>query len=253
MADTEQIQDQVRVQLEKWGYTVEPIQIAPGERRADFLATVDDERLVVEVTSKNDDGQYDRDLRNFGQAFQERRIERTGTLDRVLHNKNDQLRSTPAAADAVRIVWIEAIGRFRVTIARQIEATFYGRVSIPLPQTGGTVERYCYFFDHASCYSLPWVDAVIVSRGGAGRLLVNPHSEGDLHKFRATRIARLFESGGSLVSPFEEEQAGIAFSAHDFKGDRRDERAKCLFLEEKYNVRLFIPLRWNVATAAKEV
>ena len=64
MANTEQIQDRVRVQLERWGYIVEPIQVAASGRRAEFVATVDDECIVVEVTSKNDDGQYERDLRN---------------------------------------------------------------------------------------------------------------------------------------------------------------------------------------------
>jgi hypothetical protein len=253
LADTEQIQDRVHVQLERWGYTVEPIQVVAGARRADFVATVDDERIVVEVTSKNDDGQYDRDLRNLGQALQKRRIARTGTLDQTLHGKNDQLRSTPEAIDAIRIVWIEAIGPFRETIAHQIEAAFYGRVSVPVSETGETVERYCYFFDHASCYSLSWIDGVIVSLGSAGRLLVNPLSDGNPHKLRATRIARLFESGGGFVSPLEEEQAGRSFSAHDFQGDRRNERAKCSFLEGKYGVRPFIPVRWNVVTAAKQV
>jgi hypothetical protein len=162
LANTEQIQDRVRVQLERWGYIVEPIQVAASGRRADFVATVDDECIVVEVTSKNDDGQYERDLRNLGQALQKRHIERTGTLDRTLHGKNDQLRSTPEAVNAIRIVWIEAVGPFRETIARQIEATFYGRVSVPVLEADQTVQQPYYFFDYASCYSLSWIDAVIV-------------------------------------------------------------------------------------------
>jgi hypothetical protein len=102
---------------------------------------VDDECIVVEVTSKNDDGQYERDLRNLGQALQKRHIERTGTLDRTLHGKNDQLRSTPEAVNAIQIVWIEAVGPFRETIARQIEATFYGRVSVPVLEADQTVQQ----------------------------------------------------------------------------------------------------------------
>jgi hypothetical protein len=250
LANTEQIEDRVRTQLERWGYSVEPIQVAADARRADFVATVDDERIVIEVTSKNDDGQYDRDLRNFGEALQKRRIERTGTLDRTLRGKNDQLRSTPEAVDAIRIVWIEAVGPFRETIAHQIQATFYGQVSVPVSETD-TVP--CYFFDYASCYSLLWIDAVIVSLDVAGCLLVNPWSSGNPHKLRTTRIARIFESGGGFVSPLEEEQAGRSFSAHDFQGDRRDERAKCLFLEGKYGIRPFISLRFKVATAAKQI
>jgi hypothetical protein len=214
---------------------------------------VDDECIVVEVTSKNDDGQYERDLRNLGQALQKRRIERTGTLDRTLHGKNDQLRSTPEAVNAIRIVWIEAVGPFRETIARQIEATFYGRVSVPVLEADQTVQQPYYFFDYASCYSLSWIDAVIVSLDGAGCLLVNPQASSNPHKLHATRIARLFESKGGFVSPFEEEQVGKSFSAHDFPGDRRDERANCSFLEGKYGVRPFIPVRWNVATAAKQL
>ena len=251
--ETMAVQELVEGNLRSVGYNVARIPPSKNARRADLLATRETERLIVEVTSKRDDGEYDRALQSAGLALHTLVIAQHGATTKALRGKNAQIRSTPQSAETVRLIWLEAVGPFRESIAQQIEATFYGRVSVPVNwSASGTVEtkhKYCYFFDHAACFSMGSVDAILVGYDGKTRMLLNPRDEARALATRETHLAQILNGGGAFVSPFDEEKAGAAFLAHDFPGDRRDDRALEDFMERKYSVRPFLALRMNMMTA----
>lgn len=242
-------EDHARELLEGAGYVVRKLETQTS-RRADFLATSEGERILVEVTSKTDSGDFRREMEATGEALHDLRIGKSNALDRIFRSKNDQLRNTPEAADSVRLVWIEALGEFADTIARQIKASFYGAVDVPIFNPEGAHLKTCYFFDHAVCFSTRWIDGVVVRIGEGGVLLINPVDDERVALLSDTFLAKRLKSLEAVVSPKDEIAAGFAFSADDFDGDRSDHRAVRAFCEDKYSMTSFMPLRMNVVTAA---
>lgn len=236
--------------FESLGYNVDRIAEGPAET-ADFHVTKVAESYVVEVTGRGDQGKFDEDLERLGKAIEARVAKPNAPTDKILREKNSQIRST--SVEGFGVVWIELQGQFADPIAAEIKATFLGHVGIAVRGGGKTVEKPCYYFDHASCFRRTNINAVIVFSGDGLQVLFNEHAH-RAAEFRTTPLILELEPG--LIVPSEEVAAGEAFTLEDFDGDRMTDiadRKRRALLEKKYGLLIPVALRWNNVTVGVRV
>ena len=200
--------------LETLEFTVEEIPETEDER-ADLMVSDDVDSYVMETKDKSDvqEPDWHTDALKKGEvAHDAQPTTQNNRIDGVFVKARDQMDQTPTKESAFHVIWFQADGRDKQLIWDRAFATFYGTVDL-IP-VGGKKAKYqpCYYFDYATSYRIPTVDAVILSDGRYLQLLLNEFSP----KLDAFRRSKLFsEFGDSLADPSKLEADGeiIAFRA----------------------------------------
>lgn len=242
--------------LETWGATVEPLPTSTKEE-SDWLAVLDDSRLLVEEKTKFDDPAA---LAARAAAFAAGRVH--GSTLPLTHNNRisgivrkaaGQLSSTAQDVEHdLRVLWFTGIGYDGEAKHFQFMATLYG--STLIFELDRPVLRQCYFFRNSDFFRYKdYLDgamaAYVHGDSVTVKLCLNPCSP-NLKALRDSPYAKRFKLG--LIDPVAEEEAGEAFIA-DTDISRDDEAAVLRYLEQKYGLERIMNIDMNLASAAVRV
>jgi len=226
-----------RALLEQWGVAVEDIPTSE-RKEADFLATFDGVRVLIEEKTKEEDparaaeraSKHSRGLIH-AETLPSVRDE---TVSGVIRSATKQLKSSSSRLPhEFRLLWFTATGPTARGKYEQFVATVYGRTNIIEMNAEGY--RRCYFFRHGDFHRRAAVldGAVAAYTDGKTmtvRLCLNPLSA-NFDRLRRSAVLRPFGSG--VEDPVELEARGTAFIL-DTDLDRDSEAPLLAYLQEKY-------------------
>ena len=228
-----------RALLEQWGVGVEEIATSDRERRkeADFLATFDGVRVLIEEKTKEEDP-----ARAVARESKHRKgllhaetlpLVRDETVSGVIRHASKQLKSSSRLPHEFRLLWFTATGPTAQGKYEQFMATIYGRTNIMEMSVEGY--RRCYFFRHGDFYRRAGVlDGAVAAytdgRSVTVRLCLNPLSE-SFERLRQSAVLRPFGTG--VEDPSKLEARGTAFVL-DTDLDRSSEGPLLAYLQQKY-------------------
>ena len=228
-----------RAVLEHWGIVVEDIPTSDREQRkeADFVATIDGIRVLIEEKTKGEDP-----ARTAARKSKHRAGElhadtlaavRDETVSGVIRHAAKQLASSSRLPHEFRLLWFTATGPTAQGKYEQFMATIYGRTNIL--EQGAQGLRRCYFFRNGDFYRRADVldGAVAAYSNGDSislRFCLNPLSK-NFERLRKSSVLRPF--GTSVEDPMELEARGSAFVV-DADLDRRSEGPLLEYLQKKY-------------------
>ena len=195
--------------LEALKFDVEEIPES-NEERADLLVRDDSDCYVIETKDKSDVPQPD-----WHQAALEKgevvhdgqQTTRNNRIDGVFTKARDQLDETPADESAFRLIWFQADGTDKQLIWDRAFATFYGKVNLFPLDGNDALLLPCYYFDYATSFKIPSVDAMILCDGRYMQLLLNEFSS-NLDAFRASKLFSVFGETGAVADPEKLEAEG---------------------------------------------
>lgn len=222
--------------LEQWGVAVEDIPTSE-RKEADFLATFDGVRVLIEEKTKEEDparAAARESKHGEGLVHAETLPSiRDETVSGVIRDASKQLKSSSLLPHEFRLLWFTATGPTAQGKYEQFIATVYGRTSILEMNVEGY--RRCYFFRHGDFYRRAAVldGAVAAYTDGKSmtvRLCLNPLSE-NFERLRRSPVLRVFGTG--VEDPIELEARGTAFIL-DTSLDRGSEGPLLAYLQQKY-------------------
>jgi hypothetical protein len=232
--------------LEGIGLKVAKIDEVHGSRTADLFAEDEKHEYIIEVTSKQEIPFHAKELKETGSTYISEKYERKSRLIGKFRDKANQLEQTKGGDDVIRLVWIYMEGLNPETQMEQCEATLMGKVTLLYSKNEEDCSTSCYYFDYGDFYKRKHLDGVIMSTKKYGRLLVN-HEGNNVKRLRGARIYNHFSKTSSVADPLVNLPKGC-FVAHDFEGNRKDERAIEGFLKTKYSLDVAGALRMNSFT-----
>lgn len=228
-----------RALLEHWGVQFADIPTSDAEHKkeADFLATFDGVKVLIEEKTKEDDPEYlarrAADLDKGETHAASLPIRRDETLSGLVRNASRQLKSSSDRPHDYRLMWFTATGVHAQGKYEQFMATLYGRTNIL--EMNATGYRRCYYFRTSDFYRRANVldGAVAVYTDGrsiSARLCLNSLSP-RFEQLRNSPVVRPF--GTAVEDPVRLEAEGTAFVL-DCDLDRRKEGALLSYLQGKY-------------------
>lgn len=183
------------------GCNVGEIPEADG-RRADLRAVDKSSSYVIEVKHKLDDIELFRDESKRiagGEVFlRTEPMRQNDRIDAILKDAREQLETTPKDAHEFRLIWFFADGIDSDLHWKRAFATFYGFVQLIAlePPSNDIVD--CFYFDFSAAWSMPSVDAMVLSNRTHLQLCVNEFSD-RIEDFTRTELYRQFSNG--VVDP----------------------------------------------------
>ncbi|KYG10192.1 hypothetical protein BE21_13540 [Sorangium cellulosum] len=232
--------------MRSFGFNVEDIPEAEveGQKRADLLATYDDEEYIVEAKFRNPHHEW-RELcqRAESDAFATttRDIEPWATLSNVICKAHAQLISTPSSTGAFRMLWVVALhpdDNFVMACTKKAlvgTRLLFAYNEADLTKNFGALPqaRECYYFDDNDFERYPGIDAAMLCTFQGGQLFVN-HFSPNLERFRRSHLYTTINEKGAVVDAEILTRSGRAFMLNnDFLGPRR-EGAQQIYLRETY-------------------
>lgn len=239
-----------------WGASVESLPTSTKEE-ADWLATLDGCRLLVEEKSKYEDPAT-RAARHatltagqvHGSTYP---LTGNNRLSGIVRKAARQLSSTGKdLSHDLRILWFTSMDFDAEAKHFQLMATLYG--STRIFELDRPVHRPCYFFRNGDFFRYgASLDGAIVSFMHADtvtmKLCLNPYSL-NWEALRDSPYGTQLSAG--LVDPIAEDAAGVAYIA-DTDIPRQDEAAVLRYVEEKYKLERAMNIDLGLTSAAIRV
>lgn len=228
-----------RAVLEQWGISVEEIPTSAREQRkeADFLATFDGVRVLIEEKTKAEDPARAaaRESRHREGLLHVETLPsvRDETVSGVVRHATRQLKSSSRLPHEFRLLWSTATGPTAQGKYEQFMATIYGRTNVLEMNVAGY--RRCYFFRQGDFYRRAGVlDGAVAAyadgKSTSVRFCLNPLSD-NFERLRQSPFLRPF--GTAVENPIELEARGTAFIL-DTDLDRGAEGPLLAYLQQKY-------------------
>lgn len=229
-----------RALLEHWGVTVTdiPTSAAQGKKEADFLASFDGTRVLIEEKMKEDNPDYlgrrGEDLSRGEIHAHSSPLQRSETLSGVVRNASKQLLSSSDKAHEFRLIWFTATGIHAECEYEQFISTLYGTANIL--EKDATSYRRCYYFLHADFFRRAAVlDGAIVAHTDGQRISARLCLNALSPRYEALKVSTVVRPFGTgIEDPLALEAAGSAFIL-DCDLDRRNEDPRLVYLQKKYN------------------
>lgn len=225
-----------RLLLEHWGVSVEDIPTSDKEE-ADFIATYNGVRFLIEEKTKEDDLQV---LAERTQTLKQGEIYgttlplvRNDRLSGLISKAASQLKSSSDKPHEFRLMWFTGTGVNAQAKYEQFIATLYGYTNIL--EMNSTGLRRCYFFRNSDFHRRAdivdgAVAAYVVGSQVTAKLCLNPLSPRHSSLQQSPILAPF---GTAVEDPIALEANGAAFIL-DCDLNRKDERPLLEFLQEKY-------------------
>jgi hypothetical protein len=228
-----------RALLRHWGVTVEDIPTSE-KKEADFLASFNTVRVLIEEKTKEDDPDY---LDTRAKELEKGEIHaaafplvRNETLSGIIRNASNQLRSSSDTPHDFRLLWFTATGVQAQAKYEQFMSTLYGRTNIV--EMGTNTFRRCYYFRNADFFRRAGeIDGAVAAYTDdtsiTAKLCLNSLSPNYL-ALQQSSVIRHFAS--AVEDPVELEASGGAMIL-DTDLNRKDEGPLLSYLQSKYKTR----------------
>lgn len=210
--------------LEELGFSVQklPEINETGEKRADFIAKLDQITLLIEAKLRKDSPKelerMENELAEEGIYGSNHVLGKNNALTKKIREAINQLNAEREEPHDYKVLLYLADCVNAGAVCEQITDTLYGTSSILHRTPCMTVLRKipCYFYRENEFYSAKSLDAAIVGFQICGRwklsLCLNPFSD-RFNEIRTSTLARMFE--GRTIDPAAEEAQGKALMPDD--------------------------------------
>lgn len=229
------------------GFTVIDVPRHPQEKRADLMATYQNETHVVEAKGKAPTQAF-RDFRadvaKAGCASIVRYLESWSCLSDIVKDAEAQLLITPAPQRAFRLLWISCEHDDADFVLQLFKIRLYGLATLtvwrpPGPSFQGTVR--CFYYWHNDFWQCRGIDAAILAGTNRCQLCVNEFGNG-YAELRNSHLWRMFRDAKAVCDPMELEQNGEAFAIRD-SIPRNDQRALWQYVRDHYGAMTSVMLQ----------
>ena len=229
-----------RTFLEDAGFTVFDVPLHPEEKRADLMATYQNETYVIEAKEKATTKAFQNfraEVKKTGDSSIERYLESWSRLSAIVKNAEKQLLITPAPEGAFRLLWISCKHDDADFVLSMFKIRLYGlaKLSIfrpPGPSFQGIVQ--CFYYWHNDFWQCPGIDAAILANTTRCQLCANEFGN-SYAELRNTHLWHMFRDAKAIFDPVELEQKGEAFAIKD-SIPRDDQKALWKYLRDRYGV-----------------
>ena len=241
----EQSTEFVRLILTQEDFHVKDIEVCPNEKRADLLASYGSEEYIVEAKSRAPHRGWNELMKQVwaeGCATISRHIDPWNALSSTILEAYQQLLSTPAPAEAFRVLWCVALhddGAFvkacmekRLIGTERLVAIEWSKANM-LDKPPEIID--CYYHGSNDFERCPKLDAAVIGTQEGGNLLINMHSE-QRARFRRSRLHAMFAKYNAVIDAEVAEQRGKAFMlGRDFVGPRNG-KSQWAYIRDRYGV-----------------
>jgi hypothetical protein len=129
-------------------------------------------------------------------------ITHNNRISGILTYAKEQLSQTPKADATFQLIWLHAESELQWRLAF---ATFYGHRHLRAVSPRGAKPAECFYFTYNAAYSMPDVEALILTEGDSLHLCMNEFSH-RRDEFRSSRLYEVFSVGE--IDPVAMETAG---------------------------------------------
>ncbi|NTX65946.1 hypothetical protein HUA74_35330 [Myxococcus sp. CA051A] len=212
------------------------------QRTADFFAHKNNEKYLVEVTSKEPEVAFQEMLQTSntkGLGTLIREVTTSDMLDGIVKKKTKQLRATDRAVD-FRLLWLAGLHMDSEHLRDALMRTLYGLALVSAVRSMDMSDlencvpttHPCFYYDYYSFFHLPDLDGVIFSSHDCKTLFIN-ETGNNASAFRNSEMCSLFKAHGDVVDPAAIRlDPSVLFIDHEI--DRKDSRAQWSYLRKTY-------------------
>lgn len=228
--------------LTKEDFNVKDIEVCHSEKRADLLVSYGSEEYIVEAKSRAPHRGWNelmKQVRDEGCATISRHIDPWSALSSTIHEAYQQLLSTPAPAEAFRVLWWIALHDDGAFVKACMEKRLIGTERLVAVE-GDMLDKPpkildCYYHGSNDFERCPKLDAAVIGTQEGAKLLVNMHSE-QRARFRRSRLHAMFAKYNAVIDAEVAEQRGKAFMlGRDFVGPRNG-KSQWAYIRDRYGV-----------------
>ncbi|MBI3132447.1 MAG: hypothetical protein HYZ13_14115 [Acidobacteria bacterium] len=227
--------------LDAIGLDVRDIKVVQNEKRADLLATFQQETYIVEAKNRSAHTgwlELVQMARSKGAGTHSRDVQPWNALSSMIQVAYAQLIATPAPSNAFRILWVVAPHGDADFVLECLKIRFFGLARLVVIQDSETppVARDCFHYGRSEFERTPHLDAVILGNIEAGQLLLNCLSK-NKDQFKKSYLYKWLHRANAVVDPEEKEADGKAFLIPiDIEGGRNPQ-ANWQYLKQTYGVK----------------
>lgn len=224
----------VKMLLERLGFTVASVPEAKNEKRPDLVATSGDSKMFVEVKTRVQDSTLRAAMEAVPLGAAEAiltPLEKHNALSADIEDANEQL-GAMASADDYRLLWFRAGSDLFVHGARdQIVSTLFGIRVVDATRDGNRQPVRCAHAGFADFYRFREIDGAIIEKGSALTLVLNQFSE-RYAAFAGAHICKALPND-AIVDVAQAAQEGACYVV-DGAVNRKDDEAVLASLRAKY-------------------
>lgn len=211
--------------------------IPAGEQKTpDFLVTGEGPGYLVEVKTREDDAEIERELSNKGAAQRTRPVGYEEMIARIARKARKQLETYDEKHTYQWLIWFSTDTVYRDTqlTTEQILCTLYGvRSAVYARVNGKAVSVRCFYARPGPFERWPEIDGALISSPNKYQFCANEFSP-RVRELVGQGIPKRFAERGALVVPADlEERGGCLIASLDI--ERRSEEKLRDHLRGKYN------------------
>lgn len=222
------------------GFDVQDIPTVGDHKRADLIATYENEMYVVEAKQREPHLEWQNLLagvRSSGFEALSRSIKPWSALSSKIQEAYEQLQSTPAPINAFRVLWLVAPHDDADFVLECLKIRLLGRAKLTTITDFHSLPsiKDCFHYYQSEFQRTPELDAVILTNQRAGQLLVNCYSE-NRTRLRASYLYITMQNANAVVDPEELNAQGRCLLIPTNHVGGRGDKSKWQYLKQTYGV-----------------
>lgn len=232
--------EHARKQLSLMGFAVSDIGIVPNEKRADLLASFEEEEYVIEAKLREPHSKWKsliEDVSKNGTSNISRDVKPWNALSSTIKEAYLQLQDTPASPNAFRLLWIVAPHNDSEFVIKCLKIRLLGTADLVIINGFDCQPsiKKCYHYFSNDFERSPQLDAVVIGDKKSGQLLVNCYSKNKA-TFRASKLYTFLDKSNAVIDPeIHSKDGSYLIISTEFNGIR-DGKSQWQYLKDKYGI-----------------
>jgi len=232
--------EHARTELSLMGFTVTDIDTNPNEKRADLLASFEEEEYVIEAKLRMPHSDWRKlieDASLKGVSTISRDMKPWNALSSTIKEAYRQLQATPASPNAFRLLWIFAPHNDSEFVIECLKIRLLGTADLAIINGFDCQPsiKKCYHYFSNDFEKSPQLDAVVIGDKKSGQLLVNCYSKNKV-TFRASKLYTFLDKSNAVIDPeIHSKDGSYLIISTEFKGIR-DGKSQWQYLKDKYGI-----------------
>jgi len=222
------------------GFTVTDIDTNPNEKRADLLASFEEEEYIIEAKLREPNSGWQslvEDASSKGLSNISRDVKPWNALSSTIKEAYRQLLATPASPNAFRLLWIFAPHNDSEFVIECLKIRLLGTAELSInngfDSQPSTMKCFHYFSNDFE--RSPKLDAAVVGGDKSGQLLVNCYSK-NTAVFRISKLYTIFDKSNAVIDPEILSRDGSHLNILPEFNGIRDGKSQWQYLKDKYGI-----------------
>lgn len=232
--------DHARTELTLMGFTVTDIDTVPNEKRADLLASFEEEEYIIEAKLREPHSGWQslvEDASSKGISNISRDVKPWNALSSTIEEAYLQLLATPASPKAFRLLWIVAPHNDSKFVIECLKIRLLGTAILSI-FNGFDCQpsvKECYHYFPNDFERFTQLDAAMIGNDKSGQLLVNCYSKNKA-SFRASKLYTFLNKSNAVIDPEIRSRDGSYLIISTESIGIRDAKSQWKYLKDKYGI-----------------